>query len=395
MAKQYDFDEPIARRGSDCVKYDMLKSLYGRDDLQPMWVADMDFRSPDFVVEAMRRRLDHEVMGYAMASDHYYDAVGHWLKRHYGIDAQREEMHFIPGIVAGIAFALQCFTVPGDKVLVTTPVYPPFLNLPKDSGRVLVCSRLRQQGGRFVIDFEDFERQAKGCKLFILSNPHNPGGTVWSADDLQRIATICSREGLLVVADEIHADLTLPCYKNISFSTVSEEARNCSLTFMAPSKTFNIAGLSSSVCYVGNKELRTRFFHWLDGFGVAGGNIFAFVGAEAAFSEGEEWLRQLLEYLQGNVEALRSLFARRLPKLQVIYPEASFLVWMDFSAYGIEHDTLSQLWIDEAHVALNDGVTFGGTAYKCCFRMNIGCPRAQMLEAASCIATVIEKADVK
>lgn len=391
MAKIYNFDEPIQRQGTDCVKYDMLKSLYGSDDLMPMWVADMDFRSPDFVIDAMRRRLDHEVLGYALASDNYYETVCHWLTRHYGINAVREDLHFIPGIVAGIAFALQSFTVPGDKVLVTTPVYPPFLNLPRDSGRELECSPLIRKDGRFTIDFDDFEQRAKDCKMFILSNPHNPGGTVWSGDDLRRIAAICYRYGLIVVSDEIHADLTLPGHKHISFSTVSDEARRCSLTFMAPSKTFNIAGLSSSMCYVGNVEVRSRFYHWLDGFGVAGGNIFAFVSAEAAFSEGEEWLRQLLNYLKGNVEAVRLLFARRLPKLEVVYPEASFLVWMDFSAYGIDHDELRRLWIDEVHVALNDGVTFGGPSYKCCFRMNIGCPRAQLLDVANRIAAVIEK----
>ncbi len=355
----------------------------------PMWVADMDFRSPDFVMEALRRRLDHEVMGYAIAGEGYYKAVTGWLIEHYGITARREELHFIPGIVAGISFALQALTVPGDKVLVTTPVYPPFLNVPPASGREVVCSPLRIEEGRFAIDFDDLERRAQGCKALILSNPHNPAGTLWSADELRRVAEICSRHELWVISDEIHADLTLAGRHHISYSTVSEEAKAHSITFMAPSKTFNIAGLSSSVCYVGDEALRKRFFNWLDGNGVAGGHILAYVGAEAAFAEGGEWLRQLLVYLQGNVEALRDFLAERMPKVKAVLPEASFLAWLDFRSYGLSHAELQQRLLKRARVALNDGTTFGGADYECCFRINIGCPRKQLLECLERIAAAM------
>ena len=211
---KYNFDEIIERRGTDCFKWDALPAMYGRDDLTPMWVADMDFRSPDFVMEAIRRRCDHEVLGYTMPSDSYWQAVTAWLQKHYRIHTTKESLHFIPGIVAGIAYALLCLTQPGDKVLVTTPVYPPFLNLPKDSGRTLVCSPLKLEDGRFAIDFDDFERKADGCKVFIMSNPHNPAGTVWGKEVLQRIAEICERHNVLVISDEIHADLTLPGQRN-------------------------------------------------------------------------------------------------------------------------------------------------------------------------------------
>lgn len=388
--KKYDFDRPIQRRGTDCVKYDLMKTLYGRDDLLPMWVADMDFRSPDFVMDALRNRCNHEVLGYATVPAAYTDALRQWLLTHYAIDAESSELHFIPGIVAGIAYALLSLTQPGDKVLVTTPVYPPFLNLPTACGRQVECSPLLVKDGRFAIDFPDFERRAAGCKMLILSNPHNPAGTVWGAEVLARVADICDRHGLTVVSDEIHADMTLPGHSHVSYSTVSEAARRHSLTFMAPSKTFNIAGLGSSTCYVADPALRRRFFGWLDGMGVAGGNIFAFVGAEAAFSQGEEWRRQMVDYLAANVAALRTFLSERMPRVSVLLPEASYLAWLDFSAYGMSHDDLADRIVNKARLALNDGTTFGGEAFRCCFRLNLGCPRAMLTEALERLAQALE-----
>ena len=387
--KQYDFDKKIDRRGTDCFKWDALPGMYGRNDLTPMWVADMDWPSPDFVLEAMRRRLDHPVLGYTMPSDSYWQAVTDWLARHYGIRTTRESLHFIPGIVAGISYAMLCLTQPGDRVLVTTPVYPPFLNVPRGCGREVVCSPLKIEGGRFAIDFEDFERHAEGCKVFIMSNPHNPAGTLWGKETLRRIADICERKGLLVVSDEIHADLTLPGGHHVSYSTVSEAAARHSLTFMAPSKTFNIAGLGSSVCCITDASLRDRFFGWLDALGVAGGNIFAFSAAEAAFREGEEWQRQMLEYLNVNVLTLDKYLKEHLPLAKAVLPEASYLAWLDFSAYGIPHKKLADSFINEAHVVMNDGTTFGGESYEGCFRLNLGCPRAQLLSAIEHIAQTI------
>ena len=394
--QKYNFNEIIERRGTDCFKWDALESMYGRGDVTPMWVADMDFRSPDFVMEAIRQRCDHEVLGYTMPSEGYIQAVTTWLDRHYNIQASKKELHFIPGIVAGIAYTLLCLTQPGDKVLVTTPVYPPFLNLPKDSDRTLVTSPLKIANGRFEIDFEDFERKAEGCKLFIMSNPHNPAGTVWGTEVLKKIADICERHNVLVISDEIHADLTLPGHQHVSYSNVSKKG----ITFMAPSKTFNIAGLGSSVCYIPDEALRKRFFGWLDALGVAGGNIFAFTAAEAAFKDGEEWLRQMLEYLQENVQTLGLFMQERMPKVKAVLPEASYLAWLDFSDYGLTHEQLKDKLLNEAKVALNDGTTFGvrdhkgatteiGDAYRCCFRLNLGCPKSMLLDALERIAQAV------
>ena len=378
---KYNFDEIISRKGTDCVKHDALKQFFGSDDLLPMWVADMDFRSPDFVMEALRRRCEHEVLGYAIPSEGYWNAVSGWLQRHYHIAASREELHFIPGIVAGIAFVIMAMTNPGDGIMVTTPVYPPFLNLPQNNHRQLVCSPLKIEDGRFAIDFEDMEWRARQCRWLILSNPHNPGGTVWDEETLRRVADICYRNNVSVISDEIHADMVLPGHRHVSFSTVNDNARNISITFIAPSKTFNIAGLGSSVCYCPNEHLRQRFFGYLNSYEVANGYIFAFVGAEAAYSKGEEWLHQMLEYLQGNVECLRSFLAERLPQVKAILPEASYLAWLDFSAMGLEHEVIKERFINQAHIALNDGTTFGGKDYRCCFRINLGCPRATLMEA--------------
>ena len=387
---EYNFDEIIDRRGTHCFKWDAISEMYGRDDLLPMWVADMDFRSPDFVMDAIRRRCDHDVLGYTMPSDGYWNSVIAWLTKRYNINAAKEELHFIPGIVAGIAYALLCLTQPGDRVLVTTPVYPPFLNLPKESGRMLVSGRLKIENGRFAIDFDDFESKAKQCKLFIMSNPHNPAGTVWGAEVLAKIAEICERNNVIVISDEIHADLTLPPYRHVSYSTVGDVAKHNSITFMAPSKTFNIAGLGSSVCYVADPELRKRFFGWLDALGVAGGNIFAFTAAEAAFANGEDWLQQMLDYLKTNVQTLDEFLRFRMPQVKVVLPEASYLAWLDFSDYGIPHKELADKLINEARVVLNDGTAFGGSDYECCFRINLGCPKSMLLYALNRIAGVFQ-----
>lgn len=382
---EYNFDEIIERRGTDCFKWDALKAMYGREDVTPMWVADMDFRSPDFVLEAIRQRCEHPVLGYTMPSEGYWQAVTAWLDKRYNIQTTKENLHFIPGIVAGISYALLCLTQPGDKVMVTTPVYPPFLNLPKDSGRTLVCSPLKIVNGRFAIEFDDFEHRIENCKLFVMSNPHNPAGTVWGTEVLQRVADICERHNVIVISDEIHADLTLPGHTHVSYNSVSKKG----ITFMAPSKTFNIAGLGSSVCFIGDESLRKRFFGWLDSLGVAGGNIFAFTAAEAAFAHGEEWLNQMLQYLSENVKTLEQFLTERMPKVKAVLPEASYLAWLDFSNYGLRHEKLKDLLLNEAKVALNDGTTFGGKDYECCFRLNLGCPKSMLIDALERIATAI------
>ena len=384
----YNFDEIVTRRGTHCVKHDMLKQFFGSDDLLPMWVADMDFKTPDFILDAIRKRCEHEVLGYTFSSDTYICAVINWLQTHYGITTQWKNLHFIPGIVQGIAFVLQAFTQPGDKVLVTTPVYPPFLNVPHRSGRVFVSSPLNTVNGRFYIDFEDFEEKAKGCKVFILANPHNPGGRVWSPEELRRIAEICHRQHVLVIADEIHADMTFAPHRHTSFSTVSDEALHNSITFIAPSKTFNMAGLASSVGYVPDPDIKKQFFGFLDANELSLGNIFAYTAAEAAFRHGEEWRLQLLDYLQANIDLTEQYLQKYLPKVTMMRPEASFLIWMDFRALGLSHKELVDKMLYDAKVGLNSGLDYGpdGEGF---MRMNIGTPRAIVKEALDRITSAL------
>ncbi|MBO4402997.1 MAG: PatB family C-S lyase [Bacteroidales bacterium] len=379
--KKYNFDQIIDRHHTSCLKYDMMGCNFGREDLMPLWIADMDFASPDFVFEALRKRMEHPVLGYTFGSDSYFEAIQQWLLKHYSITARKEELHFIPGIVAGIAFTLQAFTKENDAVLIMTPVYPPFSLLPNHGKRELRCNKLKTVSGQFAIDFEDLDKQLKGTKVLILCNPHNPGGRVWSPEELKGIAQLCAKHHVLVISDEIHADLTLPPHRHTSFPTCCKEAEALSITFMAPSKTFNIAGMASSVAYVPNPELRKAFFGYIDGYELANGNVFAYTAAEAAFRHGEEWLRQALEYLQGNIDYAIESLHRHLPMVNVMRPQASFLLWMDFKATGLCHDEVKKRLLSDAHLALNDGTTFGGDDYACCFRMNIGCPRSVLEEA--------------
>lgn len=376
----YNFDEIIPRRGTSCVKHDMLNEVFGTDDVLPMWVADMDFKTPDFIVNAVRERCNHEVFGYTFAPDTYKMAMLNWMREHYHIETRWKHIHFIPGIVQGIAFVLQAFTNPGDKVLITTPVYPPFINVPHRSGRVFVSSPLKTVNGRFAIDYEDFEEKAKGCKVFILANPHNPGGSVWTKEELRKIAEICYRQHVLVIADEIHADLTLPGFTHTSFSTVSEEALHNSITFIAPSKTFNMAGLASSICYVPDADIKKQFFGFLDANELSLGTLFAYVAAEAAFAHGDPWRRQLLDYLVGNIDFTEQYLHENMPEVKIMRPEASFLLWLDFRAWNIPHKELVDKLIHEAKVGLNSGLDYGpdGEGF---MRMNIGTPRANVKEA--------------
>lgn len=383
----YDFNTIPARKGTFCVKHDMTREVFGTEDLLPMWVADMDFKTPDFILDAIRKRCDHEVLGYTFAPDSYKMAVLNWFQKRYGIATKWNKMHFIPGIVQGIAFVLQTFTVPGDKVLITTPVYPPFINVPHRTGRVFVSSPLKTDNGRFTFDFEDLDRKAQGCKVMILSNPHNPGGTVWTKEELSQVADICLKHKVLVISDEIHADLTYPEFHHTSFTTVSEAALHNSITFFAPSKTFNMAGLASSVCYVPDEEIRKTFFGFLDHNELSLGNIFGYYAAEAAFAHGEEWLRQLLEYLQGNIDTAEQFLKENCPEITFMRPQASFLLWMDFRAWHLSQKDLERKLIYDAKIGLNNGTDFGpeGEGF---MRMNIGTNRETVLEGLRRICSV-------
>ena len=307
---KYDFDEVLDRRSSDCLKYGVLQERWGRTDLLPLWVADMDFRSPDFILQALRRRLDHEVLGYTAAHPQWRTAISEWLRQEQQWQIRPEELTFVPGIVRGIAFVLQAFTQPGDKVLVMNPVYHPFFLVTEHNGRQAVYHTLRLDTiatpkGRqtqYVIDFYQLDRDLEGVKVLLLSNPHNPGGRVWTADELRRIAHLAHSHGTLVVSDEIHADLVLAPHRHTPFASVSEEARQNSITFGSPSKAFNIPGIVTSYSIVPNDSLRRQWNSYLAASELDEGNMFAQLATVVAYTQGADWLHQVRSYILANVD---------------------------------------------------------------------------------------------
>lgn len=386
---KYNFDEIIDRRGTDSIKWDGMKEVWGRDDLLPMWVADMDFRTPSCVVDALRQRLEHEVLGYTFPCKDWYASICHWLKHRHQWTVTPDMLTFVPGIVRGQAFALQCFTNPGDKVLVMPPVYHPFFLVTERLGREVVCSPLDLRDGQYYVNFERFRRDIKGCKALILCNPHNPGGRVWSLEELQEIAQICKENHTFVISDEIHADLTLSPYKHHPFATVSEAAAQNSLVFMAPSKAFNMAGVASSYAIVADENIRSRFQNFMKAGEFSEGHFMAYIATAAAYRQGEEWLDQMLDYVQANIDFTEEYLQQHIPSVKMIRPQASFLVYLDCRDLKLSQRELVQLFVDKAHLGLNDGMMFGepGQGF---MRMNIGCPRSVLQQALTQLANAID-----
>ena len=382
MNKQYNFDKIVDRAGSHCLKYDALQEFYGRNDLIPMWVADMDFETPDFIIDAMKRRLEHPILGYTMAYDSYWQSIINWLMQRHSWQVEREWLCYIPGIVKGIGMVVNAFTSPGDKIVIQPPVYHPFRLVPENNNREIVYNPLKVTAdGSYSMDFDNLEQILDDkCKILILANPHNPIGLVWDKATLQRLAEIAVRHNLIVISDEIHCDM--PLYGNVHtpFATVSDEAANCSITFGAPSKTFNIAGIVSSYAIVPNAMLRKKFFSWLEANELDMATIFAMVATEAAFNEGDEWRRQMLSYIEGNIDFIYDFAAAEIPGLKVIKPQASYLVWLDFSDLGLSHEQVVDLVLNHAHLAMNDGAMFGVEGEQH-MRMNVGMPRSIIARA--------------
>lgn len=377
---KYNFDEIIDRRGTESVKWDAVSERWGRNDLLPMWVADMDFRTPPFVMEALRKRLEHEVLGYTFACEEWYTSIINWLQNRHGWKVKREELTFMPGIVRGLAFAIQCFTEKGDKVMVMPPVYHPFFLVTEKNKREVVYSPLVLRDGQYYIDFDRFRKDIQGCKLLILSNPHNPGGRVWTREELEQIAEICYESKTLVISDEIHADLTLPPHQHITFALVSEKARQNSLVFMSPSKAFNMPGLASSYCIIENKEICHCFQEYMEASELSEGHLFAYLSVAAAYSNGTEWLDQVLAYIQSNIDFTDTFLSEYIPDIKMIRPQASYLVFLDCRTLGLNQKELVDLFVDGAHLALNDGTMFGkeGEGF---MRLNVACPRSVLEKA--------------
>lgn len=377
---QYNFDEIIDRRGTDALKIDAVSDIWGRDDLLPLWVADMDFATPPFIIETLRQRLQHEILGYTMRTPRWATSIVEWQDNRYNWKIKPEWLNFVPGIVPGIAFIVNCFTEPGDTILIQPPVYHPYFHVPQNLGRKIRENSLELTDGQYKIDFKRFERDIKGCKLFLLCHPHNPGGRVWTTEELRRIAEICHRNGVIAVSDEIHADLTLPPYHHVPFANVSKEAAECSITLMSPSKAFNMAGLTSSYSIISNDTLRNRFHNHLEHSELNLGHAFAFISVAAAYSHGTEWLDQMLAYVQGNIDYVEQFLTEEVPQIDMIRPQASYLISLDCRKLGLSAKDLDDLFVNKAHLALNNGTMFGkeGEGF---MRLNVASPRSVIAEA--------------
>lgn len=392
-----NFDEIIDRSGTYSVKYDLLEKIFGREDLTSLWVADMDFKSPECIINALKKYTDAGVYGYNIEPYELKESIKDWLEEVQGWKVEREWLSYIPGIIRGISFALHHFTHKGDSILVQTPVYHPFMRVPEKNERKLIFNPLCASAisSHFSMDFENLERvtEDENCKMMILCNPHNPGGITWKKEELQRVAEICHRKGIIVISDEIHSDLMLWGKKHIPFASVSKEAAEISITFGAPSKTFNIAGLSSSYAVIPNPKIREDFYHWMEINEYNHPMINASLATIAAYREGNPWRKELITYLESNVLAVEKFFAQKLPEIKVFHPEASYLLWLDCREYlrkiaakkGLpeNQETLTNHIINKAHLALNDGTIFNGDLHEGdgFMRLNIGLPQKKLIEA--------------
>ncbi len=389
---KYNFDEIIDRTKTNALKYTLLKDLFGNTELIPLWIADMDFLTPPEITQALINRCKHGVFGYTGASEGYYYSIIGWLDRRHDYHVKKEEITFIPGVVKGIAFALDTFTEPGDAVIIQPPVYPPFQAVTSLLKRRIINNPLILKDGKFEIDFEGLKEivDENRCKVLILCNPHNPGGRTWKKSELEQLAEICYANNILLVSDEIHADLALPGFTHTPFATVSEKARQNSITLMAPSKTFNIAGIVSSFSIIHNPEIRTKFLNYLTPRELDRGTIFAYTAAEAAYNNCDQWLDEAMQYVARNVDFVERFIEENIPQIKIVRPEASFLIWLDCRQLGLTQQQLNELFVEKAKLALNDGSTFGkeGEGF---MRLNVGTPRTILEQALNNLKEAIQQ----
>lgn len=386
----YNFDEIIDRKNSDAYKYGGVVREWGRDDLLPLWVADMDFATPPFVINTLKKRLEHPVLGYTLDPPELWPTIINWISTHHQWQVKREWLTYVPGIVKGLGLVVNVFTKPGDKVIIQPPVYHPFRLTPQGNGREVVMNPLKMNAdGSYEMDFEQLEQVCdEHCKLLVLCNPHNPAGICWRKETLLRLAHFCKEHNILVVSDEIHCDMAIFGHKHIPFASVSDEAAQNSITFQAPTKTFNMAGVVSSYTIVPNAEIRERFFGWLSANEMSEPNMFAPIATVAAFSEGEEWRRQMLSYIEQNIIFVEDYCRKNMPQIRPVRPEASFLIWLNCRGLNLNHEQLLELFVEKAHLALNDGEMFGvgGEGF---MRLNVGAPRITIKKALDQLCSAI------
>ncbi|TVQ40685.1 MAG: putative C-S lyase [Spirochaetaceae bacterium] len=388
--RKYDFDTLIDRKRTNSVKWDFCTCCDGAEDMLPMWVADMDFQAPPEVMEAVLRAAGHGVYGYSEMTDGYYEAIVNWVAARHRWELEPRWLSYSPGVITGMNVAIQTFTAPGDRIIVQSPVYPPFFASVINNGRQVSNNQLVLCDGEYRMDFEQLERVIDDrTRLLLLCSPHNPVGRVWRRDELERLADIALRHDLLVFSDEIHGDLVYQGYQHVPFASLGPEVAERTITGIAPSKTFNIAGLKASVIITPNARLRTAFDQAQERvFGLYTANVFAIAAAEAAYRDGGAWLDQALDYLGNNIDYTYRRLREHIPQVSATQPQGTFLMWLDFSRLGMTQQELRETIFCGARVGLNDGLSFGpgGDQH---MRLNIGCPRSMVAEGLSRIAAVL------
>jgi cystathionine beta-lyase len=357
---KWNFNEEVPRKGTDCVKYDLRKEVFGTDDVIPMWVADMDFRTPDFIISALRNRLGHEILGYSFRTDEYFNSISGWMLTRHKWKIENEWICFCPGIVPALNICTLAFTRPGDSIIIQPPVYTPFFSAVENHGRNIVINQLVENNGRWIMDLDALKKSITGnTKMIIISNPHNPVGRVWTEGELTELAEICQTNDILIVSDEIHCDLVLPGFIHTPVAKLSQKISETTVTCVAPSKTFNIAGLSTSSVIISNPVLRKYFNSRIEHLHIGNGNIFGTIASQAAYTLGNEWLNGLLEYLNQNIDFVLSYCNENIPAIIPVRPEATYMIWLDCRKLGMTGKELSDFFIWKAKVGMNEGSSFG------------------------------------
>ena len=377
----WNFDEPAGREGTDCIKYDRREETFGVKDIIPMWVADMDFNTPDFIVESLQKRLEHHIYGYSFRSSEYFQSMISWIKTRHNWTVEKEWISFSPGIVPALNFCTLAFTQAGDNIIVQPPVYFPFFSAAESHGRNLIYNRLTESEGKWDMDYNSLIAGIDSkTKMIIISNPHNPVGRVWTPEELNNLADICLKNNILIISDEIHCDLVLPGFTHTPMASLSEKIAENTVTLIAPSKTFNLAGLSTSSVIIKNPVLRKSFNRIVDNLHVGNGNIFGNTASIAAYANGHKWLDALLDYIDNNIEFVKDYCGKMIPEIIPVQPEATYMIWLDCRRFGMSGKDLQNFFVHKAGVGMNEGSTFGpgGEGF---MRMNLGTTHQTVMKA--------------
>lgn len=387
---KYNFDEVIDRSHNRAAKYDERVKKFGTQDVIPLWVADMDFKTAEPVIKALREKAEQGIFGYTSRPDSYFEAIRGWQKRRNGWDIDTRMMSWSLGVVPALSAIVKLFSDAGDSILIQTPVYSEFYDVTEAWGRTVLENKLVEQDGTWGIDFADFEEKAKQAKIFLLCSPHNPLGIVWSREDLARMADICMANEVLLVSDEIHSDLVFHGKKHIPTATLSAEIAGKVISCISGTKTFNLAGLQASATIFPNEEMKRRFDTFWMGLDIHRNNAFSSVAMEAAFNEGEEWLEQLLAYLDGNFAFIKEYCDANIPKIKPSVPDATYLVWLDCRELGMDNEELRRFMIEDAGLGLNEGYTFG-RSLSGYMRLNAACPRSILEQALKQLKAAVDQ----